>query len=280
VTGLVYPIERPRRKIRRVRVLLPLAIALAATGALFLARYHIFAGRSESIDSLAVLPFENAGGNPDAEYLSDGLTESLINSVSQSSNLKVIARSSVFRYKGKTMDPRTVGRELSARAILTGRITERGEDLSISTELVDTRDERHLWGEHYNVKVTDLLAVQEKISKEISANLRSRLENKEETARPKQYTKNAEAFQLYLKGRFYSDQATLAGAQRGVDYFHQAIERDPHYALAYVGIADAIFCFQASTCLPKRPCPRSKKPRLELCNWTNLWLRRTPCWLW
>jgi len=259
VTGVAYPIERPRRKIRRGQVLLLLAIALAAIGVFLLARYHIFAGRSEAIDSLAVLPFENAGGNPDAEYLSDGLTESLINNVSQSSNLKVIARSSVFRYKGKTVDPRAVGRELSARAILTGSITERGEDLSISTELVDTRDERHIWGEHYNVKVTDLLAVQERISKEISANLRSRVGNNEETAPPKQYTKNAEAFQLYLKGRFYSDQATLAGAQRGVDYFHQAIERDPQYALAYVGIADAYFLLSSQYLSPKEAMPKVKE---------------------
>jgi serine/threonine protein kinase/tetratricopeptide (TPR) repeat protein len=258
-TGIVYPVERPRKKIPRWQVILAAAIAVIAVVGLILAHYHVFGGHGEVIDSLAILPFENAGANPDAEYLSDGLTESLINSVSQLSNLKVIARSSVFRYKGKTVDPQVVGRELSARAILTGRVVQRGDDLSISTELVDTRDDRHIWGQQYNVKLTDLLAIQENISKEITANLRSRLGGKEEPVTPKQYTNNADAFQLYLKGRFYSDQATTAGVQRGVEYFHQAIERDPHYALAYVGIADAYFLLSSQFLSPREAMPQVKE---------------------
>src|SRR6201987_4084054 len=186
-TGVVHPVE-PRRKVRRWQIVVALAIVLAAIGAYFLVR-HRFTGGDEPIDSLEILPFENAGANPDAEYLSDGLTESLINSISQRPNLKVIARSSVFRYKGKTFDPSVVGRELSARAILTGRIVERGDDLSISTELIDTRDDRHIWGEQYNVKVTDLLAIQQRISKEINENLRKRLSGKDDSALPKQYTR-------------------------------------------------------------------------------------------
>jgi eukaryotic-like serine/threonine-protein kinase len=257
-TGVVHPQVRPRRGVRRWQLVLAICIALIVIGALVLARFHFLAGRSEAIDSLAILPFENAGANPDAEYLSDGLTESLINSISQLSNLKVIARSSVFRYKGKTVDPQVVGRELSARAILTGRVVKRGDDLSISTELVDTRDNRHIWGEQYNVKLTDLLAIQEKISKEITANLRSRLGGKEESVLPKQYTNNADAFQLYLKGRFYSDQATVAGVQRGVEYFHQAIEKDPHYAQAYVGIADAYFLLSSQFLSPREAMPKIK----------------------
>ncbi len=258
-TGIVFPSQRPRKRIRRFQIVLALSVALVAVGVLLLARYHFFGGRSEAIDSLAILPFENAGANPDAEYLSDGLTESLINSVSQLSNLKVIARSSVFRYKGKTVDPSVVGRELSARAILTGRIVERGNDLSISAELIDTRDDRHIWGEQYNVKLTDLLAIQEKISREITANLRLRLGGKEDAVLPKQYTRNADAFQLYLKGRFYSDQGTVAGVQRGVEYFHQAIERDPHYALAYVGIADAYFLLSSQFLSPREAMPKIKE---------------------
>jgi TolB-like protein/Flp pilus assembly protein TadD len=258
-TGVVYPVEVPRRKIPRWKIILVAAIAVMAVGGPILAHYHVFGGRSEAIDSLAILPFENAGANPDAEYLSDGLTESLINSISQLSNLKVIARSSVFRYKGKTVDPRVVGRELSARAILTGRVVQRGDDLSISTELVDTRDDRHIWGQQYNVKLTDLLAIQENISKEITANLRSRLGGKEEPVTPKHYTNNADAFQLYLKGRFYSDQATIAGVQRGVEYFHQAIEKDPHYALAYVGIADAYFLLSSQFLSPREAMPQVKE---------------------
>jgi serine/threonine protein kinase/tetratricopeptide (TPR) repeat protein len=258
-TGIVSPVEAPRRKIPRWQIILAAAIAVMAVGGLALGHYHLFGGRGEAIDSLAILPFENAGANPDAEYLSDGLTESLINSISQLSNLKVIARSSVFRYKGKTVDPRVVGRELSARAILTGRVVQRGDDLSISTELVDTRDDRHIWGQQYNVKLTDLLAIQENISKEITANLRSRLGGKEEQITPKQYTSNPDAFQLYLKGRFYADQATTAGVQRGVEYFHQAIEKDPHYALAYVGIADAYFLLSSQFLSPREAMPKVKE---------------------
>ena len=254
--GVVHPVE-PRRKVRRWQIVVALAIVLVAIGAYFLVR-HRFTGGNEPIDSLAILPFENAGANPDTEYLSDGLTESLINSISKLPNLKVIARSSVFRYKGKTVDPSVVGRELSARAILTGRIVERGDDLSISAELIDARDDRHIWGEQYNVKLTDLLAIQQKISKEINENLRKRLSGKDDSALPKQYTSNAEAFQLYLKGRFYSDQATVAGVQRGVEYFHQAIERDPHYALAYVGIADAYFLLSSQFVPPREAMPKVK----------------------
>ena len=258
-TGVVDPVK-PRSKFRPWQIAVALAAALLAIAGFFLARHH-FAGANEPIDSLAILPFENVGGNPDAEYLSDGLTESLINSISQLPNLKVIARSSVFRYKGKTVDPSVVGRELSARAILTGRIVERGDDLSISAELTDTRDDRHIWGEQYNVKLTDLLAIQQKISREINENLRMRLSGnaKSDAALPKQYTSNAEAFQLYLKGRFYSDQATVAGVQRGVEYFHQAIERDPHYAQAYVGIADAYFLLSSQFLPPREAMPKVKE---------------------
>ena len=257
-TGVVAPVQPVRKGIQRWQIILALSLVLIAAGVL-LVRYHFLGAHNQPIDSLAILPFENAGGNPDAEYLSDGLTESLINSVSQLPNLKVIARSSVFRYKGKAVDPSAVGRELSARAILTGRIVERGDDLSVSAELTDTLDNRHIWGEQYNVKLTDLLAIQQKISNEISSNLRSRLAGKEDTTQPKQYTNNADAFQLYLKGRFYSDQATVAGVQRGVEYFHQAIEKDPRYALAYVGIANAYFLLSSQFSSPREAMPKVKE---------------------
>jgi serine/threonine-protein kinase len=262
-TGTLYLPKRPRWGVRRWQALLVLGIAVVAIAALVLVRYHMLHGSSQAIDSLAILPFENVSANPDAEYLSDGLTESLINSISHLSNLKVIARSSVFRYKGRTVDPQVVGRELSARAILTGRLVVRGEDLSISTELTDASDARHIWGEQYNVKLTDLLATQERISREINANLRSRLGGKEEAALPKQYTKNAEAFQLYLKGRYYSDQLTVVGVQRGVRYFHQAIELDPQYALAYVGIADAYFLLSSQFLPPKEAMPKVKEAAMQ-----------------
>jgi serine/threonine-protein kinase len=262
-TGTVYLPEPPRRRVWRRRAVVALCIAAVAIGVLLLARYHMLRGGSQAIDSLAILPFENVSANPDVEYLSDGLTESLINSISHLPNLKVIARSSVFRYKGRTVDPRVVGQELSARAILTGRVVVRGDDLSISTELTDAREDQHIWGEQYKVKLTDLLAIQETISKEITANLRSRLGGKEEAVLPKQYTKNAEAFQLYLKGRYYSDQLTVAGVQRGVKYFHQAIELDPHYALAYGGIADAYFLLSSQFLPPREAMPKVKEAAMQ-----------------
>ena len=262
-TGTVYPPERPRSGVRRWQAVVALCLAVVAIGGLLLARYHMLHGGSQAIDSLAILPFENVSANPDAEYLSDGLTESLINSISHLPNLKVIARSSVFRYKGRSVDPRVVGKELSARAILTGRMVVRGEDLSISTELTDAREDQHIWGEQYNVKLTDLLATQERISKEITANLRSQLSGKEEAVLPKQYTRNAEAFQLYLKGRYYSDQLTVAGVHRGVKYFHQAIDLDPHYALAYGGIADAYFLLSSQFLPPREAMPKVKEAAMQ-----------------
>src|SRR5215472_10664066 len=258
-TGVVSTVQPAPKMIRRWLIASAIALVLIAAAALFFTRYRLFPPHNEAIDSLAILPFENAGANPDAEYLSDGLTESLINSVSQVPNLKVIARSSVFRYKGKPVDPAVVGHDLSVRAILTGRIVERGDELSVSTELTDTSDGRHIWGEQYNVKVTDLLAIQQKISREISGNLRSRLSGKETAALSKQYTNNSEAFQLYLKGRFYSGQATVAGVQRGVEYFNQAIARDPHYAQAYVGIADAYFLLSSQFLPPREAMPKIKQ---------------------
>jgi serine/threonine protein kinase/Flp pilus assembly protein TadD len=257
-TGVVHPVQPARMRIRRWQIIAAVAIVLFAIGALVF-RHRLLGLRNQPIDSLAILPFENASANPDTEYLSDGLTESLINSISQMPNLKVIARSSVFRYKGKPVDPSVVGRELSARAILTGRIVERGDDLSISAELTDTQDGRHIWGEQYNVKLTDLLAIQQKISSEINSNLRLRLAGKEDATQPKQYTTDSDAFQLYLKGRFYSDQATVAGVQRGVEYFHQAIAKDPHYALAYVGIADAYFLLSSQFASPREAMPTVKE---------------------
>jgi serine/threonine protein kinase/tetratricopeptide (TPR) repeat protein len=252
------PAVRPSRRVWRLPIAVALVVVLMAIVAFVLVRSHLLGARGEAIDSLAILPFENAGSNPDTEYLSDGLTESLINNVSQLPNLKVIARSSVFRYKGRAVDPRAVGRELAARAILTGRVVERGANLSISTELVDAQDDRHIWGEQYNVKLTDLLAIQEEISKEITANLRLRLGGDAEKHLTKHYTQNVEAYQLYLKGRYYSDQFTQEGVQRGIQYFHQAIEKDPNYALAYAGIAQAYFAVSSQFLSPRDAMPKVK----------------------
>jgi len=209
-------------------------VALIAAGTWFIA----VRSRGETIDSLAVLPFTNASGDPNTDYLSDGITESLINSLSQLPNIRVTSRNSAFRYKGKEVDPKTVGRELGVRAVLTGRIVQRGDDLTISSDLVDTQRDRELWGEHYNRKISDLPAVQEDISGQISTNLRLRLTSEEKKRLTKGITENSDAYQFYLKGRYFWNKRTPTETQKAIEYLQQAIDKDPGYALAYAGLAD------------------------------------------
>jgi serine/threonine-protein kinase len=215
-------------------------VAVAAFLVLLLSGLYFYFSRSRetAIDSIAVLPFVNVDGDPNMEYLSDGITESLTDSISQLPNLSVIAHSSVFRYKGRTPDPQTVGQELGVRALLTGRITQRGERLIISAELVDVGNNRRLWGGQYDRRPSDILAIQSEISREISEQLRSRLTNEEQTRLTKHYTENTEAYQDYLKGRYYWNKRTGEDVKRAIEYFNQAITKDPSYALAYVGLAD------------------------------------------
>ncbi len=190
-------------------------------------------------DSLAVLPFANASGDPDTEYLSDGITESIINALSQLPKLRVMAASTVFRYQGREVDPQAVGRDLNVGAVLTGKVIQRGESLIIRTELVDVRDGWQLWGEQYNRQLGSILAVQEGIANEISEKLRLRLTREEKKRLTKQFTGNTSAYQLYLKGRYYWNKRTEEGLKRSIDYFHEAVALDPNYALAYAGLADS-----------------------------------------
>jgi TolB-like protein/DNA-binding winged helix-turn-helix (wHTH) protein/Tfp pilus assembly protein PilF len=209
-------------------------------------------GRGDAIDSVAVLPFVNAGTDPDAEYLSDGIPETLIGQLSQIPRLKVMARSTVFRYKGANVDPQKVGRELNVRAVLTGKVLQRGEMLTISMELMDVRDGSQLWGKQYNRKLADTLAVQEEIAREVTDKLRLRLASVEEKRLTAHVTENAEAYQLYLKGRYHWNKRTPDGIQKAIESFQQAIEKDPGYALAYAGLAD---CYH----VPANPLPPRKK---------------------
>ena len=209
--------------------LLALATAVAV--------YVYFNPEGKTINSLAVLPFVNASDDANSEYLSDGIAESLINSISQLSNVKVMSRNSVFRYKGKETDAQAAGKELGVQAVLTGRVTPRGDSLSISVELVDARDNSHIWGEQYNRKLSDILAVQGEISKQITEKLRLRLTGQEQKLLAKRYTDNVEAYQLYLKGRYFWSKVTEEEIKKGTEYFQQAINLDPNYALAYAGLA-------------------------------------------
>jgi eukaryotic-like serine/threonine-protein kinase len=214
------------------------AIVLIAAGVIALAAYLRGPNHEVAIESIAVLPFANQNHDPDSDYLSDGLTESIINSLTQLPNLKVIARSSVFRYKGKETDPFAAGKEMNVRAVLTGRIMQRGDSIVISTELLDVRENKQLWGEQYSKKISDLLSIQRDIAREITGNLRLTLSGEERNRVVKHYTDNADAYQLYLKGRFYWNKRTEESYQKAIEYFRQAIEKDPNYALAYTGLAD------------------------------------------
>jgi serine/threonine protein kinase/Tfp pilus assembly protein PilF len=191
-----------------------------------------------SIDSLAVLPFINVTADPNTEYLSDGLTESLISSLSQLPNLAVRPRSSVFRYKVKDVDPQKAAGELKVSAVVTGRVTQRGDSLLISAELTDVRTNRNLWSEQYDRKLSDALSVQREIAGEISARLRERLTGAQKAKLNNGGTSDPEAYQLYLKGRYYWDKRTPEALNKSRDYFQQAVEKDPNYALAYVGLAE------------------------------------------
>ena len=196
-------------------------------------------GTSGEISSIAVLPFVNAGNDPNTEYLSDGITESLINSLSQLPNLSVMARSSVFRYKGRDIDPAAVAKDLKVQAVVMGRIVQRGDKLVVSSELIDARTNRNLWGDQYDRKMSDLVAVQQDITGAISAHLREHLAGgKEKTAVARGGTNNPEAYQLYLKGQYEWERRTPESLEQAKKYFQQAIARDPNYALAYVGLAD------------------------------------------
>lgn len=223
----------PRGTPVRAYVAIAVAAAILILAGVFYWRSHT----AQSIDSLAVLPFANVGGNPDTEYLSDGITESLMDSLSELPNLKVQSRSAVSRYKGKDPDARSVGRELGVRAILTGRITQRGENLTISAELVDAADNSRLWGEQYNRNLVDALAVQNDIAHQIVEKLRLRLSNTQAAHMTTRQTANPEAYQLYLKGRYFAAQASPEALDTGVGYFRQAIALDPNYALAYDGMS-------------------------------------------
>jgi len=211
------------------------------------------------IDSLAVLPFENASGEHEDEYLSDGITGSLINSLATVPKLRVMARSTVFRYKGREIDPQAIGRELNVRAVLTGRILHVGSSLRIGTELVDVATGSQLWGAQYNRKPDDIFVVQDEISNEISGTLRLQLTRAEKKRLTKHHTEDAEAYRLYLKGRHHWNRWTEEGFYKAIDYFQQALEKDPSYALAHAGVADShVLLGWNSYLAPKEVFPRGK----------------------
>jgi eukaryotic-like serine/threonine-protein kinase len=207
--------------------------------------------RRKNINSLAVLPFGNEVSDADAEYLSEGITDSIINALSQFPGISVMARSMVFRYKNAT-EPQRIGRDLNVGAVLTGRVVQRGERLMVSAELVDVADGRHLWGSQYNTRFSEIFAVQEEISNHISSELRLHLSPQEKEKLRQSQTQDAAAYQLYLKGRYHWNKRTAEGIKKAIRYFQQAIDQDPGYALAYAGLADCFALFGGYRALPPR----------------------------
>jgi TolB-like protein/Tfp pilus assembly protein PilF len=215
------------------------AIALLALLLSTVGFVYWFSHNPAPIESIAILPFVNASGNPDVEYLSDGIPELLINSLSQLPHLSVKARSSVFRYKGKEIEPQQIAAELSVQAVLNGRSVLHGDDLTLYLSLVDGRTGNQIWGEQYDRKLTDLVSLQKEIARDVSQKLRVRLSGADEQKLAKNYPENVEAYKLYLKGRYHAAKLNPPELLTGISYFQQAIAIDPNYALAYVGLAEA-----------------------------------------
>jgi len=218
----------------------------------------------KAFDSIAVLPFENTTADPNTEYLSDGITESIINSLSRLPKLRVMARSTVFRYKGQASEPQKVGSDLNVRTVLTGRVVQRGDLLTIGAELVDVANGWRLWGEQYNRKLADVVEVQEEIANEIFERLRLSLTGEEKKRLRKKPTQDAQAYRDYLKGRFYWAKRTEDGVKKGIESFQQAVERDPGYPLPYIGLADCynILGYYAYAA-PREVFPRAKAAALK-----------------
>jgi TolB-like protein/Flp pilus assembly protein TadD len=246
------PLLRAGFRIFRKKAFLAISALLILLAAAFF-YYKFYANQSAEIDSIAVLPFADAGGNADSEYLADGLTESVINRLSSLPDLKVMSFNSVSRYKNKEFDAQKIGRELGVKAILISRLTRRADEVFINTELVNISDNSRLWGYQYNGKTSDILGMQESISREISARLNLKLSG------ARRETQNAEAYQLYLKGRFAWNKRTGESLRQAIEFFKQAIERDPTYALAYAGLADCYSLLSIYTNLsPKETMPMAK----------------------
>ena len=226
-------LSRHKKKLLTVAGAALLVLALLGFGV-----YRWSTASGSSIESLAVLPFTNVSTDPNTEYLSDGLTESLISSLSQLPNLTVRPRSSVFRYKSKDQDVQKIAADLHVSAVVTGRVLQHGDALNVSAELIDTKNNRSLWSEQYDRKLSDALTLQREISGEISTHLREKLTGEEKKRMSKDGTNDPEAYQLYLKGRYYWDKRTPESLAKSKDYFQQAIDKDPNYALAHVGMAE------------------------------------------
>jgi len=259
ILGTTRELSKPKRPGFAYAIIGVVLVIIFAFGYFYSSR-----SRMTAIKSIAVMPFVNESGNADVEYLSDGMTETLISSLSQLPNLNVKARSSVFRYKGKATDERTIGKELNVQAILNGRVVQRGDQLTLSLELVDVQTENVLWSQQYNRKQTDLVTLQSEIARDVSSKLKSKLSGADVAKVEKNYTANPEAYQLYLKGKFYWNKRTGESLKQAAELYRQAIEKDPNYALAYSGLAETYVLFSSYDVAPANDSmPQAKAAALR-----------------
>src|SRR5438132_2270276 len=228
-------LSKPKRRKAMMATAAVIAVALITGGYLYWPRGK----NTAQIESIAVMPFVNESGNAEVEYLSDGMTETLISSLSQLPNLNVKPRSSVFRYKGKEINPQIIGKELNVPAILNGRVVQRGQDLSLFVELIDLALDKVVWSQQYNRKQSELVSLPSEVARDVSSKLKSKLSGADEQKLAKTYTTNPEAYRLYLQGRFYWNKREEKDLRKAMDYFNQAIALDSNYALAYAGLADS-----------------------------------------
>ena len=247
-------LPKPNSKLVAIIVILLIAVSITIAGFLLFARKT-----PSTIQSIAVMPFTNDSGDTDVDYLSDGMTETLINSLSNIPNLSVKARSSVFRYKGKDFDPKKIASELNVEAILIGRVVDRGEQLSLSLELIDAATENVIWGHKYERKSSELVALQSEVTRDVSNKLKSKLPGADEAKIAKSHTTNPEAYQFYLRGLFYWNKRTPEALKRSVEYFNLALDKDPNYGLAYAGMASSYVLFpEYSIYAPREVVPKAK----------------------
>jgi eukaryotic-like serine/threonine-protein kinase len=229
------PAATPNQFLSRYGIALAIALFVAVAAGIWFRRSK---AEAPQIGSIAVLPFVNSSANPDAEFLGDGLTESLIASLVHVPDLKVKSRDSVFRYKGKDADPQKIGKDLAVDALLTGRVAQRGDTIQISADLTNVEDNTEIWGGQYERKASDIISLQQQIAGDIADRLRSKLSRAEKQQVTHQGTQNPDAYQLYVKGRYSWNKRTYADLNAAISYFNQAIDKDPAYALAYAGLAD------------------------------------------
>jgi serine/threonine protein kinase/Tfp pilus assembly protein PilF len=240
------------RKLAILFAFVAVVIALTAAG-----WWYLRSGRLHEINSIAVLPFTNAGGDNNTDYLSDGVTESLIENLAHVPGLKVKSRNSVFHYKGKDVDVQKVGSELGVSALVIGRVVPRGDNIEVSADLTDVKDSTEIWGQHYNGTSADIISLQQRIAGDIAEKLRSKLSSSEKQQVTNQGTQNPEAYQFYLKGRYAWNKRTTADLATAISYFKQAIDKDPAYAFAYLGLADSYTVLPTYGGSPSEDYPKS-----------------------